>query len=1130
MSNYDRLISRLDAFIRKYYANQVIRGSLIFLICLLFYILAVSVGEYFLYMPVWLRVSIVSLFIAAGIVSLVIWVVIPLTKMTRLGKIISHEQAADIVGRHFPEISDKLLNILQLRRQTDTNSSIELVEASIDQKAKQLSVVPISSAIDFSKNRKYLPYLLPLLLVGIFILVAAPNVFRDASERLLQPTKTFEKPAPFKFIITTMPLKAVRNNDYILKVEVKGNALPEEMYVETGADKVPMQVLEKHSFQYTFKNVTEPLTFRLFAAGFYSETYTLAVVQKPVLKAFKVQIDYPDYTGKKDEVRNSLGDMTLPVGTKVTWAFVAEHTDAATLRFGDGAAIALPKSASMFGYQYRFMSDTAYTFTLQNKQSSFADSYRYQVQVIPDQYPVIQVQEHRDTVSGSQILLNGSAGDDYGISRVLFHYEISNDKKEVLSHKSVLLKSTPGALTAFQYYFDVQNLSLQPGQRLSYYIEAWDNDGVHGSKASRSEVMEYRMYDAKQVDSAINANSQQINSGLSNSAQKTQQLQSEYKDMQSKMLQSDKMDWEQQQSLQEMMKKQLQVQNQLENTKKRFEEQKKQSEQKQYSDDLKEKQNEMEKQLDNLLNKELQEQMKKLQELMQKLNKDNAFQAMQQMQQENKLFNMDLQRMQELMQKVEMQMRMEDMANKMDELAKKETDLKAQTDQGKKDNQSLAKDQKDIKSELNKAMQGDMKEMQQLNDKLEQKQSLDDAKKNAKDAAGNMDKSEQQLGGDDKKKASESESKAAENLQDMAATLRQQASGMDMKQIELDIRAVRQILTNLIRLSFDQEDLMKSVEQTSPASQTYLTNQQEQNRLHDNSIMIRDSLYKLSKRLAKLAPTVNKETTELEQNMGTAVDDLENRRISDAVTRQQYVMTHTNNLALMLNEMLSNLLQMQAQAQKGGKGSCNNPGGKTPKPGAGQQLSDIITRQQQLGNGMQGMMQKGQGNKQGQGQQGNNGQGSPSGNNGQQNEYGDAEQLARFAEQQAAIRRQLQELSSLLNSKGMGNSRELQDIQKQMDKNETDLVNRRLSSEMQMRQKEILTKLLDAQKAIREQEQDDKRSSHTAQEISRPVPPELQKYMLDQKQLLEVYKTVPPQLKPYYRSMVEQYYQMIGHK
>src|SRR4051812_34219713 len=116
MNNYDRLISRLDAFIRKYYANQLIRGTLVLLSCLLAYILTVSVGEYFLYMPVWLRLIIVSLFIVLGAAALVIWVIIPLTKMNRLGKVIAHEQAAAIVGKHFPEISDKLLNILQLKK------------------------------------------------------------------------------------------------------------------------------------------------------------------------------------------------------------------------------------------------------------------------------------------------------------------------------------------------------------------------------------------------------------------------------------------------------------------------------------------------------------------------------------------------------------------------------------------------------------------------------------------------------------------------------------------------------------------------------------------------------------------------------------------------------------------------------------------------------------------------------------------------------------------------------------------------------------------------------------------------------------------------------------------------------
>src|SRR6201996_9422581 len=102
MNNYEWLIARLDAFIRKYYANKVIRGSLVFLSCVLFYILSVSVGEYYLYLPVWSRITILSLFVVFGASALVAWVIIPLAKMGRLGKVISHEQAANIIGLHFP--------------------------------------------------------------------------------------------------------------------------------------------------------------------------------------------------------------------------------------------------------------------------------------------------------------------------------------------------------------------------------------------------------------------------------------------------------------------------------------------------------------------------------------------------------------------------------------------------------------------------------------------------------------------------------------------------------------------------------------------------------------------------------------------------------------------------------------------------------------------------------------------------------------------------------------------------------------------------------------------------------------------------------------------------------------------
>jgi hypothetical protein len=299
-------------------------------------------------------------------------------------------------------------------------------------------------------------------------------------------------------------------------------------------------------------------------------------------------------------------------------------------------------------------------------------------------------------------------------------------------------------------------------------------------------------------------------------------------------------------------------------------------------------------------------------------------------------------------------------------------------------------------------------------------------------------------------------------------------------------------------------------------------------------------LFVLGKRMYKLSATINKETVGLQSGMSDATKQLEDRHTGMAATYQQYAMMHANNLALMLNEVLANLLQMQAQGEKGGSGSCNNPGGSKPKnsgkgqQGMGGQLKDIITKQGQLGNAMQ--QSQGKEGKQGkEGNKGNNGNNNGgSGNSGQgqqgngNGEYGNSEELAKYAQQQAAIRRQLQELSSLLNSKGLGNAKELQEIQKQMDKTETDLVNKRFDNELMMRQKDILTRLLEVEKAVREQEQDDKRQSNTAKEISRPVPPELQKYMQDNKQLLDAYRTVPPQLKPYYRNMVEQYYKMIG--
>src|SRR5690606_14151434 len=245
MGNYELLIKKLDQFIRKYYANKLMRGTLIGVACLLCYFLLITIGEYVFYFPVWLKVSAIMLLLAVGLWALIAWILRPILSMQQLGKIISHEQAATIIGQHFPEVNDKLLNILQLQLHDNQSESRALIEASIQQKSKQIVVLPFGQAVDLKKNKKYLPYLLVPMLVMALILMIAPQIFREATARLMQPTKAFDPPAPFSFHIQNKSFRVPMNGQFVLNLEVKGEKIPQQVFLVMQGERIEMTALNK---------------------------------------------------------------------------------------------------------------------------------------------------------------------------------------------------------------------------------------------------------------------------------------------------------------------------------------------------------------------------------------------------------------------------------------------------------------------------------------------------------------------------------------------------------------------------------------------------------------------------------------------------------------------------------------------------------------------------------------------------------------------------------------------------------------------------------------------------------------------------------------------------------------------
>jgi len=314
---------------------------------------------------------------------------------------------------------------------------------------------------------------------------------------------------------------------------------------------------------------------------------------------------------------------------------------------------------------------------------------------------------------------------------------------------------------------------------------------------------------------------------------------------------------------------------------------------------------------------------------------------------------------------------------------------------------------------------------------------------------------------------------------------------------------MRQILDNLVRISFDQEAVMTQLDVISTTNPKYLKIIQRQKDLKDDLQIVADSLYALSKRQASIEPFIMRELTSVENNMDDAVSQLNSRSVVPAKTKQQYAMTSVNNLALMLSESLKQMQQnMQSKGSGKAKSQCKKPGGEGGKMKSMRQLQEQMNKQlQQMKEGMQN-----------QGKQGSQGQRQMS------------EKFARMAAQQEALRQKMQEYGQELQKEGTGVDKGIKEMMQQMEQTETDLVNKRLNIETLKRQQEIVTRMLESEKAEQQRELDTKRESEEAKDIFYNNPAKYFEYNKIKDKETELFRTVPPNLKPFYKSKVNAYF------
>ena len=94
--NYAHLVRKIDGFIRKYYLNRVIKGSIFMAASLFAAFILVAFAEYYGRFDPVVRTFLFYSFILVNLAILITYIIIPLLSYFKLGQSITHEQASDI--------------------------------------------------------------------------------------------------------------------------------------------------------------------------------------------------------------------------------------------------------------------------------------------------------------------------------------------------------------------------------------------------------------------------------------------------------------------------------------------------------------------------------------------------------------------------------------------------------------------------------------------------------------------------------------------------------------------------------------------------------------------------------------------------------------------------------------------------------------------------------------------------------------------------------------------------------------------------------------------------------------------------------------------------------------------------
>lgn len=1065
MSARQVLLDKIERFVRKFYVNRLIQGVLIGAALWIVFYLLVNALEYFSWFSPKIRFVLFLLLLAGSAAVLTAYVFIPLVNLIRFRKKMSPKQAALLIGKFFPEVQDKLLNTLQLSETSDDATSDQLLMATIEQRTQQLAPLRFSDAVDLKGNLRYLYLFLALLAVLVALVVFLPRFVVQPTQRILSYDQEFEKPLPFSVRLSEDSIETTQGSDVTFGIHVEGSRIPDAFYVKGSSGQQIFDKISMNDYVFTFRNLFHDITFQVVGGEYVSKPITIVVHPTPVLLSYQCRISYPAYVHRPSETLRGKTRIIVPQGTKMIFDFLTRDCDSAFV-WQDSVVTHLVASSGQVSYPMTAKQSLGFDFGCRNAWSDGFEPLHFAVDVIPDAYPDIRVEAYDEELS-SQIYFSGLMTDDYGFTKLVCHCDILQPVERKLVLPVAFDRSA--LKTSFFYSIHLDSLGVLPGQQVEVCFEVWDNDGFHGPKSKRSETFSYYKPSLSALDSVAEQAENDIMERMAQRANEAEKLKSDIERMLQEMIAKKELDWSDKEKIKDLLKKEQQIEeewNKLQDEQQKLNEFMKEHEL--ANEELLKKQEKINELFEEVVPEELKKMMEEIEKLLDEMPRDKMQNLLRDMQKDNKKMQNLLERNLSLLEQLKMEKELNEWVEQMNELGEQ---LESEKD-------SLSSDQ--AKNEFEELMQ-------QLDSLSERNEQLMDPFNIQKDGA--MEQSiEEDLNQGKKKDAGKKMKEMADNM-----IMSMMSGGMD--QLAEDAQLVRILLENVVRASHQQESLMDDLghmHTDDPSLREKIALQKE---LSANFLIVEDSLRSMAQRQVSIQNFVFDELATIDHQTELALRNMNDLHFAMAANFQHHALQSMNNLSLMLAESLEQMEQSMSSASS----SCNRP--KQGKQG--KSMKEMQELQRQLGQQLE-QLQK----------QMKQSDGNPL----------MSEDLARMAAEQEMVRQQMQEMLNEMKRNGQIGDDGLNEIIKDMEHLEEEIVNRRINKRTVDLNRHILSRMLESEKAQEKREQEEKRQSneYKGAVFERSVDELFYQQQLKKNQ--EFLQENPVRYQPFYQSKINEYY------